>query len=63
MVPGVREGAAARVPAKVMQFISPGREVGPADHLAVPRRRWVGVEYGERVRLSCRAVEGDHVSE
>jgi hypothetical protein len=54
VVPGVRERAAARVPPEMVQLVSAGRQVGPADDLAVPGRRRVGVEHGERVGLLRR---------
>ena len=63
VVPGVRERAAARVPPEVVQLVSAGRQVGPADDLSVPGRRRVGVEHGERVGLLRRPVEGDHVGQ
>jgi hypothetical protein len=63
VVPGVGERAAARVPPEVVQLVSAGGQVGPADDLAVPVRRRVGVEHGERIRLLRGAVEDDHVGE
>ena len=63
MVPGVRERAAARVPAEVVEFVSPGRQVGPADDLPVPGRLRVSADHGQCVRLLRRAVEGDHVGQ
>jgi hypothetical protein len=63
MVPGVRERAVARVPAEVVEFVSPGRQVGPADDLPVPGRLRASAEHGQRVRLLRRAVEGDHVGQ
>jgi hypothetical protein len=63
VVPGVGERAAARVPPEVVQLVSAGGQVGPADDLAVPVRRRIGVEHGERIRLLCGAVEDDHVGE
>ena len=57
------QGRAARVPPEVVQLVSAGGQVGPADDLAVPVRRRVGVEYGERIRLLRGAVEDDHVGQ
>src|SRR6266581_1063622 len=62
-VPGVGERAAAGVPPEMVQLVSAGRQVGPADDLAVLGRLRVGVEHGERVRLLRGAVEDDHVGE
>jgi hypothetical protein len=63
MVPGVRECAAARVPAEMVEFVSPGRQVGPADDLPVPGRLRVSAEHGQRVRLLRRAVERHDVGQ
>src|SRR6185437_5585345 len=57
------ERAAARVPPEMVQLVSAGGQVGPADDLTVPVRRRVGVEHGERIRLLRGAVEDDHVGE
>jgi hypothetical protein len=61
MVPGVRECAAARVPAEVVEFVSPGQQVGPADDLSVPGRLRVSAEHGQRVRLLRRAKAPQNV--
>ena len=49
--------AAARVPAEVVQLVAEVRQVGPADHLAVPVGCRVDVEHGDRVGSLRRAVE------
>jgi hypothetical protein len=63
VVPGVRERAAARVPSEVVQFVAPGRQIAPADDVAVAVGRRIGVQHDERVRLFGGAVERDQIGE
>jgi hypothetical protein len=58
----VAERARASVPPEVMQLIACGRQLGPADHLAVGARASVAVDHRHGIALRAARVERRDVS-